>query len=159
MTGECGLGDDVGRIEPAAEANLEEDHITQDSPRTASSAAAVVISNWVMSSPSLTACVRAGHQRVLPRRWGLALPSSPGDLDALMEAHEVRRGVHVHAVSCGLQYGLQVGRDGPLAVGAGDVDDGRQIKCGLPSFAKRRSTRPSERSMSFGCRSLKSARS
>ena len=49
-----------------------------------------------------------------------------GDLDALMEAHQMRRGVDVHALAGCLQHGLQQRGGGALAVGAGDVDDRRQ---------------------------------
>ena len=125
----------------------------------ASSAAAVVISNWVMSSPSLTACVRISISTSVVLADGRRLAVRAGDLDALVEAHEMRGRIDVHALARRFQHRLEIGRHRALAVGAGDVDDGRQLQVRVAELAERRSTRPSERSMSFGCSSFISARS
>ena len=96
----------------------------------ARNAAAVVISNWVMSSPPLVACVRTSTSTscVLADRVRLAVGA--GELDAFVEAHEMRRGIDVHALCPRPRsMALQVGGDRALAVGAGDVHDRRQASC------------------------------
>ena len=92
----------------------------------ARNAAAVVISKWVMSSPSLIACVRVSTSTSASSPIGARLAVGAGERDALVEAHEMRRGVDVDALAGGLEHRLQVGGDRALAVGAGDVDDRRQ---------------------------------
>jgi hypothetical protein len=59
---------------------------------------------------------------------GVSLAVGAGQLDALAEAHQMRRGVDVHALAGCLQHGLEIGRSRALAVGAGNVDDGRQAR-------------------------------
>jgi hypothetical protein len=54
-----------------------------------------------------------------------------GDADALMEAHQVRRGIDMHALTRRLQHGAQVGDDRTLAVGAGDMHHRRQLSFGI----------------------------
>ena len=79
-----------------------------------------------MSSLPLVACVRTSTSTscVLADRVRLAVGA--GELDAFVEAHEMRRRIDVHARTRSLQHGLEVGRDRSLAVGAGDVHDRRQ---------------------------------
>ena len=52
---------------------------------------------------------------------------SAGNADALVEAHEMGRGVDVDAVARRLGHGAQMGDQRALAVGAGDVDQRRQL--------------------------------
>jgi len=54
-----------------------------------------------------------------------------GQPDALVEAHEMRRGVDVHAVARRLGHGADVGAERALAVGAGDMHDRRQALLGI----------------------------
>ena len=45
-----------------------------------------------------------------------------GDADALVEAHQMRRGIDVHALPRRLGHRAQEGTGAALAVGAGDMD-------------------------------------
>ena len=65
----------------------------------------------------------------------------------------------MRALSRGFDDSVEVGGDRALAVGAGDVHNGGHLCSGCPSFASSRSTRPSDRSISCGCRSFISASS
>ena len=117
--------DDVGGVEAAAEAHLQDQRIGR----------------------MLGEGLKGGRRRDLEEGDGIAgvgalrarehidqlgladgprLAVGAGQLDALVEAHQMRRGVDVHALARRLQHGLEVGRGRALAVGAGDVDDGRQ---------------------------------
>ena len=51
--------------------------------------------------------------------------------DALVEAHEVRRGIDVHPPARGFGDGAQEGQHRALAVGAGDMDHRRQTALGM----------------------------
>ena len=112
----------------------------------ARNAAAVVISKNVIGSPPIGALAFVQHreQRVL-------VDQLAGEADALVEAHEVRRGIDVDAIAGRFEAGAHRRDRRALAVGAGDMDDRRQLSCGLPSAASSRSTRPSVRSIFFGC--------
>jgi hypothetical protein len=61
---------------------------------------------------------RVGHQRA-------------GDPEALVEAHQVRRGIDVDAAAARLQHRAHEGDGGALAVGAGDVDHRRHALLGV----------------------------
>ena len=118
----------------------------------AMNAAAVVISKKVMCSPALIRCAsrKRRDEFVLADRTRLAVRT--GELDALVKAHEVRRGVDVHALAGGLQHRLQEGDRRALAVGARDMDDRRQaLLADVPSLASSPSMRPSDRSIRRGC--------
>ena len=112
--------DHVGRIEPAAEADLEQHHVGRRA-REGEEGRAVVISKKVIGAAAV------GALALLEQRQQRALVDQPaGEADALVEAHEMRRGVDVDAPARGLQHGAQIGDDRALAVGAGDMDDRRQ---------------------------------
>ena len=51
-----------------------------------------------------------------------------GDADALVEAHQMRRGVDMDAIACRLGHGAQIGDQRALAVGAGDMHHRRQLQ-------------------------------
>ena len=55
----------------------------------------------------------------------VVLDQAAGDANALVEAHQMRRGVDVHAIARSLGHGAQVGDQRALAVGAGDMDHRR----------------------------------
>ena len=73
-------------------------------------------------------------QRLLADRRRLA--ARAGKLDALVEAHEMRRRIDVHARAGGFEDRLQVGGDRALAVGAGDVHDRRQLRVRIAQLAE-----------------------
>ena len=117
--------DDVGRIEPTAEPHLEQKHIgrllgkCEERRRRRD----LELGDVVAAVGRLRA-----HQHVdellLADRVRLAVGA--GELDAFVEAHEMRGSIDMHACTRSLQHGLEVGRDRSLAVGAGDVHDRRQ---------------------------------
>ena len=51
-----------------------------------------------------------------------------GNADALVEAHQVRRGIDMDSVARGLGHGAQIGDQRTLAVGAGDMHHRRQLQ-------------------------------
>ena len=65
------------------------------------------------------------------REQRLFLDQLAGEADALVEAHEMGRDIGMHAIAGRLQHGAQIGDDGALAVGAGDMDDRRQAPFGM----------------------------
>src|SRR5437879_4534907 len=70
------------------------------------------------------------------REQGILLDQLPGQADALVKPHEMRRGVDMDAVSGGFEAGAQ-GRDRrTLAVGPGEVDRRRQSVVRIAERAK-----------------------
>ena len=74
-------------------------------------------------------------QRISQRRVRNQLSGNP---DALVEAHQVRRGIHVHAQPCCLRHGADESAGATLAVGAGDMNDRWQAALGMAKFPKQR---------------------
>ena len=102
-------------------------------------AAAVVISKKVIGLAGIDALRARQHARpARSRRSACGLAVGAGQLDALVEAHQMRRGVDVHALAGRLQHRLEEGRRRALAVGAGDVDDGRQAAFGIAELGEQR---------------------
>ena len=118
--GERGARDDVGGVEPAAEAHLQE-RVVRRSPREGQERGAggdLEVGDGGAGVDGL-ALVERVEQRVLGDE--LARDAHP-----LVEAHQMRRGVGVHAQAGGLEPRTHHGDRGALAVGARDVDHGRQ---------------------------------
>ena len=120
MTVSARLLDDVGRVEPAAETDFE-DQKSAGVRLKARKAAAVVISKKVIGSPALAASHLEQRREIV---FGDQLA---GHADALVEAHEMRRGVDMDAEARGLHDGAEIGDGRALAVGAGDMDHRRQL--------------------------------
>ena len=93
-------------------------------------AAAVVISNRVISSPSLAASARARQSTSSPSAIG-AEPCGPGQHDALMEMDEMGRGIDMHAFAERLGDGAGESEERAFAVGAGDMQHRRQLLLGM----------------------------
>ncbi len=74
-------------------------------------------------------------ERVEQRRVGDELAGEP---DALVEAHQMRRGVDVHAPAGRLADRAQEGAGAALAVGAGDMDHRRQAPLGMAELGEQR---------------------
>ena len=92
--------------------------------------AAVVISNTVIGSPALA---RSHSSSAADSSSSVTSLPSPicAEAEALVEMHQMRRGVDVHAQAGGFQNRAQE-RDGrAFAVGAGDMDDRRQLALGM----------------------------
>ena len=122
------IGDDVGGVVAAAEAHLEQQVVRR------------VIGEELEGGGG-------GDLELRDRRAGIGVLDRDQHLDqlvlvdetaaarradahALVEAHEMGRGVDVHRLAGRLQHGAQEGGGGALAVGAGDVDDRRQAQVG-----------------------------
>ena len=127
MTVSAGALDDVGRIEAAAEADLEQHHVGRvlGEGEERRRRRDLELGDVVAAVDRAACAISTSISRVLGDRVRLAVGA--GKLDALVEAHEMRRRVDVHARARRLEHGLQKGRDRALAVGAGDVDARRQV--------------------------------
>jgi hypothetical protein len=78
-------------------------------------------------------------------------PPLDADAVALVPIDQMRRGVDVDAVAAGFKQGPAKRQRTTLAVGAGHMNDGRQLQsCGLPSASRSRVMRSSDRSKPFG---------
>ena len=89
-------------------------------------AAAVSISNTVIGCAAVGALafLQRGGQRLVGDQPPAARRAEP---EALVEAHQMRRGVDMDALARRLQHRAHEGDGRALAVGAGDVDDRRQL--------------------------------
>ena len=114
------LRDDIGRIEPPAEAGLQQQDIGGGAGEFEEGGAGRHLEegDGLIAIRPL-ALLEERQQRLL-------FDQLAGKPDALMEAHQMGRGVDMNAISRRLQHGAQIGDDRALAVGAGDMDDGRQ---------------------------------
>ena len=86
----------------------------------------MVISNTVMGAPPLTRSHSSsvGAQVLVAHEHAFAGGAKP---KALVEAHQMRRGIDMHALARRFQDRAQEGDGRALAVGAGDVDHRRQF--------------------------------
>ncbi len=69
---------------------------------------------------------------------GRVWPPVTGELDALVEADEVRRGVDVGPLARRLQHGLEERGGGALAVGAGNMNDRRETLLRVAQLGEQR---------------------
>jgi hypothetical protein len=123
--GHAGLRDHVGRIEPAAESGFEQ----QDVGRLAREAEEGGRGGDLEIGDRGPA---VGRLASLEQRGQVGFGDrAAGQADALVKAHQVRRGVDLHALAGCLQHGAQEGERRALAVGAGDVDHRRQLFLGV----------------------------
>ena len=123
------LIDDIGGIEPAAQSDLEQQHVggmaceqqegggggdLEHRDRRAGIGALAVLEH--------VAELLVGGQ-----------PSAAGgaEAEALVEAHEMRRGIDMNALTAGLEDRAHESDGGALAVGAGDMDHRRQSAFGM----------------------------
>ena len=112
--------DDVGGIQPAAEADLDDARIGWG-PRESEEGGR----GGHLEEARLD--VGADVEDLFEQRGQrLVLDQAAGDADALVEADQVRAGESVDLVTRGLQPGAQERAGRSLAVGAGDVEHGRQ---------------------------------
>ena len=99
-------------------------------------AAAVVISNSVMSSPPFAASARARQSTRSIFADRRAMAAGVREHDALMKIDEMRRGIDVDAIALRFGDGAQEGDERALAVGAGDMEDRRQPLLGRAERGK-----------------------
>ncbi len=112
--------DDVGGVEASAQPDFEQQivgrHFGKEQER--SGGGDLEIGDRPAGIGRLAALKRVVE---LPARHQRA-----GQPDALVEAHQMGRGVDVHALARRLEEGAQIGDGRALAVGAGDMDHRRQ---------------------------------
>ena len=115
----------VGRVEPAAEAGLEQSHVG-GRPREAEQGGRrghLEEGDRLIAVNPLAFTEQFGERVLFDQRAGQA--------DAFVEAHHMRRSVDVDAVAGGLERGAHIGDDRALAVGARDMDRRRQRPIGV----------------------------
>ena len=137
MTRERRLGDDVGGVEAASETDLEDQGVGgmlgegEEGRRRGD----LEESDGIAGVDALDALQQRDK---LGLADGFRAAICAGELDALMEAHEMGRGVDVDALARRLQHGFQERGGGALAVGAGDMDDGGQAGFGVAELGEQR---------------------
>jgi hypothetical protein len=117
--------DHIGRIEPSAEPGLEQQDVGVRARKGEIGRGGRELEEGDrLALIRRLALVEQGQQRriadLLARHH-----------DALVEAHEMGRSVKMHRVSRCLQHRPQEGEDRALAVGPGDMEDGRQRALGM----------------------------
>ena len=129
--------DNVGGVEPAAETDFQDDGVGRmlGEGQEGGGRRDLEIGDRVAGIDALR-MLQAIDQLPLGNRACLAVGT--GKLDALVEAHEMRRGVDVHALAGGLQHGFQKGCERALAVGAGDVNHRRQAILRIAELGQQR---------------------
>ena len=115
----------VGGVEPPAHADFEQQHIggMAREQHKADGSGNFEHRDRRSGIGALTLFQRArqfGIRHQLAAIW-------TGQPEALVEAHQMRRGVNVHALAGGFQHRAQERDGGSLAIGTGDVDDRRQL--------------------------------
>ncbi len=120
--------DDVGGVEPAAETDLEQDHVGRIAGEEEKSGGRgdLEMGDRPVVVDALDLDQRVGELVVVDE----AAAASFGDADALVKPDEMRRRVDMDAATRGLQHGAHEGGGRSLAVGAGDMDDRRQASVG-----------------------------
>ena len=112
--------DDVGRVEPSAEADLEDAGVGRRAGEGEQGGGGGDFEEARIDSV-------AGVERFGEQSGELiVLDQLSGDADAFVEADEVRAGEDVDRVPGGLERGAQESAGRTLAVGAGDMEDGRK---------------------------------
>ena len=124
------MRDHVGGVEPPAEADLHQHHVGRMAREQHERGRGGDLEH--RDGGALVDALAFGehlgklgvrHQRAAAR---------PAEAEALVEAHEMRRGIDVHGKARRLQDRAHE-RDGrAFAVGAGHVDHGRQLEFGVP---------------------------
>ncbi len=119
------LLDHIGAVEPAAEADLQQQHIGWNFRKQQERRRGLDFKDGdrLAVIDALT-----GEQRVAQV---VVADQRPRKADALIKPHQIGRGVDMHLQSGRLEDRAQVRDRRSLAVGAGDVDDRRQLAFGM----------------------------
>ena len=99
--------DDIGRVQPAAEADFQQKAHRPDGARTAGSPPRSSISNTVIGSPPLARSHSSQRRTTVHRRKRAGLRQPDTETKAFVEIHQMRRGVSVHAQARGFQNRAQ----------------------------------------------------
>ena len=109
----------IGRVEPAAEADFEDAGVRPVSRESEEGGRGIDLEQ-------AGADVRRWHRARLISSASAILDQLAGDADPLVVADQVRAGEGMHLLARRLERGAQEGAGRSLAVGAGDMEDGRQ---------------------------------
>ena len=119
------LGHHIGGIEPAAEPDLEQQRIGGMAREQQEAGRGL---HFEHGDRRVAVGALAGREHL--DEFGVAdqhAAARPAEAEALVEPHQVGRGIDMHARARRLEHGAHE-RDGrALAVGAGDMDDRRQL--------------------------------
>ncbi len=123
-------GDDVGRVEAAAKADFEQQIIGRRAAEQPERRRRGDLEhgNRLAVIDALTDIERLAERGIVDE-----LAREP---NALVEAHQMRRRVDMRAHARRLENGAHEGDRRTLAVGAGDMDDGRHFQMRRPKFRK-----------------------
>ncbi len=121
--------DHVGGIEPAAEADFQEQHVGWMARKEQKRRRGRDLEkrDRILGVGPLAFHERVGERLVADQPAGAPVREAK----PLVEAHEIGRGIDVNAVAGRLQHRAQEGDGRALAVGAGDVDHRRQLALGM----------------------------
>ena len=121
--------DHIGRVQPAAEADFQQQHIGRMAREQQQADRGGDLEHGdgragigALAFLQRRAELLVGHQHAFARL---------AQAEALVEAHQMRRGIDVHALAGRFQDRAQEGDGGALAVGAGDMDHRRQLALGM----------------------------
>ena len=119
------LVDHVGRVEPAAETDFEQRDVGGRAREQQERRRGLDLEHGdrLVAVGALAFAQHAGERFVADE----LAAARRADAKALVEAHEMRRGVDVNALARRLQHGAHEGDGRALAVGAGDMDDRRHL--------------------------------
>ena len=142
------LLDHVGGVEPAAEPDFEQQHVGGMAREQQEARRGLDLEHGDrLAAVGALAFGQRGGQLFV----GDQTPPPGADAEALVEAHQMRRGVDVHAAAGRLQHRAHEGDGRAFAVGAGDMDDRRHAPLRMAERAEQRHMRSSDRSIRFGC--------
>ena len=119
------LGDDIRRVEPAAQPHLQQQHVRRGvrEQQEGRGRRGFEDGETVAAGRSFHRIERGDQRR--------RLDQPPRQTDAFAKIDEMGRGVDMHAPARGLEDRAQEGDHRALAVGARDMDGGRQAVLGI----------------------------
>jgi hypothetical protein len=144
------IGDDIRGVEAAAETDFDDRGIGRMLGKQDEGDGGQYFEDGDLL-PALASATRRRASAKTASSTSCTAPALDADAVALVPIDQMRRGVDMGAVAAGFQQRAAEGGDRTLAVGAGHMDDGRQLSCGLPRTSRRRVMRSSDRSKPLGC--------
>ena len=127
--GQQRLVHEIGRVEPSAEARLEQQEIggRLGEGEKGGGRGDLEQGDQLAAISGLGAGETIDEKILGDRRRAMR----PGEHDPLMEIDEMRRGIDMHALAERFGDGAGEGEEGALAVGAGDMHDRRKLVLGV----------------------------
>ncbi len=122
--------DHIGRVQPSAQPDLEQEHIRRVARKKHEPGGGRDLEHGDGRAGIGALAFGQRFAELLVRGEASFMPGF-AEAKALVEAHEMRRGVDVHGEPRRLQDRAHEGDGGALAVGAGDMDHRRQLALGM----------------------------